>query len=71
MLKYLKCEIILEPQNAHLRDQRDIYEKCLSTFDSIKNQIRAIEDHKSEKRPVQLNFEQEKPKPKNDFDLDF
>lgn len=70
MLKYLKCEIILEPQNVHLRDQRENYTKCLSTFDSIKNRITTIEDHKSEKRPVQ-QFEQEKPKPKHDFDLDF
>ena len=71
MLKYLKCELILEPQNANLRDQRENYTKCLSTFESIKNRITAIEDHKSEKRPVQFDFEQEKPKPKNDFDLDF
>jgi hypothetical protein len=71
MLKYLKCELILEPQNANLRDQRENYTKCLSTFESIKNRITAIEDHKSEKKPVQLNFEQEKPKPKHDFDLDF
>uniref|UniRef100_UPI00148F0466 mobilization protein n=1 Tax=Acinetobacter brisouii TaxID=396323 RepID=UPI00148F0466 len=70
MLKYLKCELILEPQNAHLSDQRENYTKCLSTFESIKNRITAIEDHKSEKRPVQ-QFEQEKPKPKHDFDLDF
>lgn len=71
MLKYLKCELILEPQNANLRDQRENYTKCLSTFESIKNRITAIEDHKSEKRPVQLDLQQEKPKPKNDFDLDF
>lgn len=71
MLKYLKCELILEPQNAHLSDQRETYTKCLSTFESIKNRITAIEDHKSEKRPVQLDLKQEKPKPKHDFDLDF
>ena len=71
MLKYLKCEAILLPQNAHFENQRDKYEACVKTFDNIKNQITAIEEHKSEKRPVQFDFEQEKPKPKNDFDLDF
>ncbi|MHA3084531.1 relaxase/mobilization nuclease domain-containing protein [Acinetobacter sp. ANC 5383] len=71
MLKYLKCEAILLPQNAHFETQRDKYEACVKTFDNIKNQITAIEEHKSEKRPVQFDFEQEKPKPKNDFDLGF
>ena len=40
MLNYLKCEIILEPQNDHLKHQRASYQSCLESFENIKSQTR-------------------------------
>ena len=36
MIKYLKCEVILEPQNDRFRSQRQVYQNCLDTFEGIK-----------------------------------
>ncbi len=39
MLKHLKCEVILEPQNDRFQSKRQVYKKCLETFEDIKNLI--------------------------------
>jgi len=39
MLKYLQCEVILEPQNDSLRSQRQVYQNCLNTFEGLKKLI--------------------------------
>jgi hypothetical protein len=36
MLKYLNCEIILEPQNDRFKSQRQAYQNCLDSFEGIK-----------------------------------
>ena len=36
MLKYLNCEIVLEPQNDRFKSQRQTYQNCLDSFEYIK-----------------------------------
>ena len=71
MLKYLKCEVILEPQNDRFRSQRQVYQNCLDTFEGIKSLIAerkapAPETAFSQPIPEPEN----KPKQSNDFELD-
>ena len=70
MLKYLQCEKILEPQNAHHEQQRENYQTCLKHFEYIKRNIEQM------KKPfpqhnVQSYEPEYKPKPKNDLDFNF
>lgn len=44
MLKYLQCEKILEPQNDHLKQHRELYQSCLETFENIKSNIYEIKN---------------------------
>ena len=44
MLKYLQCEKILEPQNDHLKQQRESYQACLKSFESINSHIHEIKN---------------------------
>ena len=44
MLKYLQCEKILEPQNNHLKQHRELYQSCLETFENIKSNIYEIKN---------------------------
>ena len=72
MIKYLKCEVILEPQNDRFRSQRQVYQNCLDTFEGIKSLIAerkapAPETAFSQPIPEPEN----KPKQSNDFELDF
>lgn len=70
MLKYLKCEMILEPQNDHLEKQRDTYQTCLKNFDTIKLNIKEITNPTRQKHVSQQTYEPEyKPKPSNDNDF--
>ena len=72
MLKYLKCEKILEPQNDHLKQQRESYQACLKSFETIKSDIYEIKNPLPRQNTSQQTYEPEhKPKPKNDFELDF
>ena len=47
MLKYLNCEIVLEPQNDRFKSQRQTYQNCLDSFEYIKIFI-------AEKKPLSL-----------------
>ena len=72
MLKYLQCEKILEPQNDHLKQQRESYQACLKSFDSINSQIHEIKNPSPKRNISQQIYEQDhKPQPNNDLDLDF
>ena len=72
MLKFLKCEMILKPQNEHFKSQREAYKNCLETFEDIKNLITEIKSAGPEKYISQPTPEPEnKPKQSNDFELDF
>lgn len=70
MLKYLQCDRILEPQNDHLEKQRKSYQSCLKSFENIKEKIH--ESRNPSQRVSYQSYEPDnKPKPKNDFDLGF
>ncbi|HRM16281.1 MAG TPA: mobilization protein [Acinetobacter parvus] len=72
MLKFLKCEMILKPQNEHFKSQREAYKNCLETFEDIKNLITEIKSAGPEKYISQPTPEPEnKLKQSNDFELDF
>ncbi|HAF34184.1 MAG TPA: hypothetical protein DCG88_09135 [Sphingobacterium sp.] len=71
MLKYLQCEKILEPQNDHLKQQRESYQACLKSFEAIKSDIHEIKNPSPKRNFSQQTYESEiKPNPKSDFDLD-
>ena len=71
MLKFLKCEMILKPQNEHFKSQREAYKNCLETFEDIKNLITEIKSAGPEKYISQPTPEPEnKLKQSNDFELD-
>jgi len=72
MLKYLNCEIILEPQNDRFKSQRQAYQNCLDSFEGIKSLIAERKapipaKHFSEPSPEPEN----KPQQSRDFDFDF
>lgn len=71
MLKYLQCEKILEPQNDHLKQQRESYQACLKSFESINSHIHEIKNPSPKRNISQQVYEQDhKPQPNNDLDLD-
>ena len=71
MLKHLKCEVILEPQNDRFQSKRQVYKKCLETFEDIKKLITEIKSPGPEKYIEQPTPEPEnKPKQSNNFELD-
>ena len=71
MLKYLQCEKILEPQNDHLKQQRESYQACLKSFESINSHIHEIKNPSPKRNISQQIYEQDhKPQPNNDLDLD-
>ena len=70
MLKHLKCEVILEPQNDRFKSQRQAYQNCLDSFEGIKSLIA------EKKAPIaEKHFSQPSPEPENkpqqsrDFDF--
>lgn len=72
MLKYLQCEIILEPQNDRFKSQRQAYQNCLDSFEGIKNLIAERKAPIAEKHSDKPSPEPEnKPKQNRDFDFDF
>ncbi|WP_159124377.1 relaxase/mobilization nuclease domain-containing protein [Acinetobacter variabilis] len=80
MLKYLKCDVVLEPQNSRFKDEISAYKVSLDNFEDIKSTIEAVKSSKPKITPqsnelvsdqsLDLNL---KPKsnPKQDFDLNF
>ena len=72
MLKYLQCEKILEPQNDHLKQQRESYQACLKSFESINSHIHEIKNPSPKRNISQQIYEQDhKPQPQPNNDLDF
>ena len=72
MLNYLKCEIILEPQNDHLKHQRASYQSCLESFENIKSHIHEVKkpNPTPQSDVLEQTYEPEK-QPNRDYDLDF
>ena len=70
MLNYLKCEIILEPQNDHLKHQRASYQSCLESFENIKSHIHEVKKPKPipQSDVLEQTYEPEK-QPNRDYDL--
>ncbi|WP_374254251.1 relaxase/mobilization nuclease domain-containing protein [Acinetobacter brisouii] len=80
MLRYLKSEVILKPQNDHLKAYRASYLLCLDNFDEIKAQIKAIispvpqSPQEPQSRVTEQRNEPElkpAPQPENDIDFNF
>ena len=72
MLKYLNCEIILEPQNDRFKSQRQAYQNCLDSFEGIKNLIAERKAPTPEKAFSQPSPEPEKKQEQSrDFDCGF
>ena len=70
MLKYLNCEIILEPQNDRFKSQKQAYQNCLDSFEGIKNLIAERKAPVAEKHFFQPSPEPEnKPQQSRDFDF--
>ena len=70
MLKYLQCEKILEPQNDHLKQQRESYQACLKSFESINSHIHEIKNPSPKRNISQQVYEQDhQPQPNNDLDF--
>ena len=81
MLKYLKCDAILEPQNSRFKNEIFAYKASLDNFEDIKSTIEAVKSPKSnnimpqpcdsELRVAQSLDHDYKPKPKppEDFDI--
>ncbi|MND42250.1 DNA relaxase MbeA [compost metagenome] len=71
MLKYLQCEKILEPQNAHFEQQIDAYQTCLKRFENIKSDIYQIKNSSPQHNVSQSDEFEYKTKPQNDLDFNF
>ena len=70
MLKYLNCEIVLEPQNDRFKSQRQTYQNCLDSFEYIKIFIAEKKAPIAEKHFSQPSLEPEnKPQQSRDFDF--
>ncbi len=76
MLRYLKCNELLEPQNSRFMEQKARYLSCLDNFKEIKSIIHAVTSpqpeslqsevvERSNEPELKLTLEQE-----NDFNLD-
>ena len=70
MLKYLQCEKILEPQNDHLKQHRELYQSCLETFENIKSNIYEIKNPSPKSNVSHPTYEPEM-KPSLDQDYNF
>ncbi|WP_286597481.1 hypothetical protein, partial [Thiopseudomonas alkaliphila] len=46
MLKYLKCDVVLEPQNSRFKDEISAYKVSLDNFEDIKLTIEAVKSSK-------------------------
>jgi hypothetical protein len=77
MLKYLKCDAVLEPQNSHFKDEISSYRACLENFESIQSTLHAVRTPKPVSSTQQSQLVADlsldldlKPKPPQDFDFD-
>ena len=77
MLRYLKCDDLLEPQNGHFKDEKASYLSCIQNFKEIRSTIDAVTSPqpKSPEREVVERSNQPEPtltpEQKNDFNFDF
>ena len=78
MLKYLKCDAVLESQNSHFKDEISSYRACLENFESIQSTLHAVRTPKPVSSTQQSQLVADlsldldlKPKPPQDFDFDF
>ncbi|MEQ1351947.1 hypothetical protein ABLU18_14325 [Acinetobacter junii] len=46
MLKNLKCDVVLEPQNSRFKDEISAYKACLDNFESMKSTLEAVKSPK-------------------------
>ncbi len=77
MLKYLKCDAVLESQNSHFKDEISSYRACLENFESIQSTLHAVRTPKPVSSTQQSQLVADlsldldlKPKPPQDFDFD-
>ena len=78
MLKNLKCDVVLEPQNSRFKDEISAYKACLDNFESMKSTLEAVKSPKPVSSTQQSQLVADlsldldlKPKPPQDFDFDF
>lgn len=78
MLKYLKCDAVLESQNSRFKDEISSYRACLENFESIQSTLHAVRTPKPVSSTQQSQLVADlsldldlKPKPPQDFDFDF
>lgn len=75
MLRYLKCDDLLEPQNGHFKDEKASYLSCIQNFKEIRSTIDAVTSPqpKSPEREVVERSNQPEPtltpEQKNDFNF--
>lgn len=77
MLKYLKCDAVLESQNSRFKDEISSYRACLENFESIQSTLHAVRTPKPVSSTQQSQLVADlsldldlKPKPPQDFDFD-
>ena len=76
MLKYLKCDAVLEPQNSRFKDEISSYRACLENFESIQSTLHAVRTPKPVSSTQQSQLVADlsldldlKRKPPQDFDI--
>lgn len=77
MLRYLKCDDLLEPRNGHFKDEKASYISCIQNFNEIRSTIDAVtfpEPKGPEREVVERSNQPEltlTPEQNNDFNFDF
>ena len=77
ILRYLKCDDLLEPQNGHFKDEKASYISCIQNFNEIRSTIDAVtfpEPKGPEREVVERSNQPEltlTPEQNNDFNFDF
>lgn len=76
MLKYLKCDAVLEPQNSRFKGEISSYRACLENFESIQSTLHAVRTPKPVSSTQQSQLVADlsldldlKRKPPQDFDI--
>ena len=76
MLKYLKCDAVLEPQNSRFKDEISSYRACLENFENIQSTLHAVRTPKPVSSTQQSQLVADlsldidlKRKPPQDFDI--
>ena len=77
MLRYLKCDDLLEPQNCRFKDEKASYLSCIQNLKEIRSTIDAVtspQPKSPEREVVERSNEPEltlTPEQNNDFNFDF